>query len=128
MRFKTRGGLGNADRNVLGSAAQMLVLEKTDNLSPLSPEGFTKADDGLDRLYVNLSSAHLVNGEIVGSFYSTSAFIAVYEQDENRWSRLQGAEDYTGGNIEFGSRVILDRGYGGGALLPGYGQNLASAS
>ena len=65
---------------------------------------FTRVDQGLETLYANMSDAHVVNGQIVGSFWSDGYFLAKFDNASSRWTRIE-SPTWTS-NAKFGSSVI----------------------
>lgn len=111
LRVKNRAGLCPAEQTVLGLPTDTLVL-KRGNVAAYAPESFVEAGEGLERLYASISGGGVVNGEIVGTFYSQNSFSAVFNRDTNQWQRLSRAGQSIGGDVELGQKVILDRGFG----------------
>ena len=105
MEFQNRGGIGRPRMDVLGTKTSRLMLRRAGpGIGAFDVPNFTRVDQGLEALYANMSDAHVVNGQIVGSFWSDGYFLAKFDNASNRWNRIE-SPTWTS-NAKFGGSVI----------------------
>ena len=80
MEFQNRGGIGRPRMDVLGTKTSRLMLRRAEpGIGAFDVPNFTRVDQGLETLYANMSDAHVINGQIVGSFWSDGYFLAKFD-------------------------------------------------
>ncbi len=111
LRFKEKSSFLSVHHPLLGKESHFLVLEKREGLSPYAPEGFVDAL-GADhhQLYTQLSDPKLVQGELIGQFYSRSLSLGRYNVEAQSLEVLPGTENIDLHRVYLGNEAIVNIG------------------